>query len=233
MAFLRSLKRYRWVVIFGSIVFLAFSFIYLGFLWWSRTWLEAIVYTLALVQVARGNFFDYKRKNRADRASKATVETSLLAFSAFFLLWRSLTLGTALAPGIILSALLLFIVLSYSWAIYLPKVGTLMNENALLDLKGLQPVKTEDQLLISAEELPLPAVLFFYRGDWCPYCQGQITELNQLSSEFAAVGLKMVLISPDPPDLMKKLSKRFPSTFLLMSGTPGSDRTFAWHGVTF
>jgi peroxiredoxin len=45
-----------------------------------------------------------------------------------------------------------------------------------------------------------PAVVTFYRGGWCPYCNLQLRAYQQVMGEIAALGGKLVAISPQLPD---------------------------------
>src|SRR5260370_28059128 len=45
-----------------------------------------------------------------------------------------------------------------------------------------------------------PAVVTFYRGGWCPYCNLHLRAYQQALSEITALGAKLVAISPQLPD---------------------------------
>jgi len=45
-----------------------------------------------------------------------------------------------------------------------------------------------------------PAVVMFYRGGWCPYCNLQLRAYQQALGEITALGAKLVAISPQLPD---------------------------------
>ena len=45
-----------------------------------------------------------------------------------------------------------------------------------------------------------PVVLFFYRGNWCPYCNVQLRAYQQLLPELAHYGATLVAVSPQTPD---------------------------------
>jgi peroxiredoxin len=45
-----------------------------------------------------------------------------------------------------------------------------------------------------------PAVVTFYRGGWCPYCNLQLRAYQQVLGEISALGAKLVAISPQLPD---------------------------------
>lgn len=40
-------------------------------------------------------------------------------------------------------------------------------------------------------------VLVFFRGGWCPYCNAQLSGLQQIEAEIAALGFQIVAITPD------------------------------------
>lgn len=53
-----------------------------------------------------------------------------------------------------------------------------------------------------------PAILVFYRGGWCPYCNTQLSDLRLIVKEVEALGYQMIAISPDrPEELAKTLTK--------------------------
>jgi peroxiredoxin len=45
-----------------------------------------------------------------------------------------------------------------------------------------------------------PAVVTFYRGGWCPYCNIQLRAYQGVLPEMAALGARLVAISPQLPD---------------------------------
>ncbi|MGI4744082.1 MAG: peroxiredoxin-like family protein [Janthinobacterium lividum] len=45
-----------------------------------------------------------------------------------------------------------------------------------------------------------PVVLFFYRGNWCPYCNVQLRAYQQLLPELTRHVARLVAISPQTPD---------------------------------
>lgn len=65
-----------------------------------------------------------------------------------------------------------------------------------------------------------PAVLLFYRGNWCPLCMAQIRELVDQYKELEARGAQVVLVSPQSQEHTRALAKRFdvPFRFLVDPG---------------
>ena len=69
----------------------------------------------------------------------------------------------------------------------------------------------------STSLLGAPAVLLFFRGNWCPLCLAQIREIAERYQDMAALGIRVVLISPQPEELSRQLAARFdvPFTYLV------------------
>ena len=45
-----------------------------------------------------------------------------------------------------------------------------------------------------------PTLVVFYRGGWCPYCNGQLRDLSMAARRFEAKGVRLVAVSVDRPD---------------------------------
>jgi peroxiredoxin len=45
-----------------------------------------------------------------------------------------------------------------------------------------------------------PAIVAFYRGGWCPYCNLELRAFQQVLPEINAAGASLVAISPEKPD---------------------------------
>ena len=58
----------------------------------------------------------------------------------------------------------------------------------------------------SEDFLGSPAVLLFYRGNWCPLCMAQIREIAGRYQEMNDMGIKVALISPQPDVHTKQLA---------------------------
>ncbi len=65
-----------------------------------------------------------------------------------------------------------------------------------------------------------PAVLVFYRGNWCPLCMAQIGEIAAGYRELARRGVEIVLLSPQPATHTRRLAERFdvPFRFVVDAG---------------
>jgi peroxiredoxin len=51
------------------------------------------------------------------------------------------------------------------------------------------------------------AVIVFYRGHWCPFCQRQLGELQKNLDKFAALNANLIAVSADPEDIEKMRTK--------------------------
>lgn len=43
------------------------------------------------------------------------------------------------------------------------------------------------------------SVLIFYRGGWCPFCNMQLANLNQIKKQLVELGYQLIAISIDKP----------------------------------
>ena len=48
------------------------------------------------------------------------------------------------------------------------------------------------------------AILFFYRGGWCPFCNTQMGQLKKIEPKLKQLGFKLVGISTDAPKDLRK-----------------------------
>ena len=62
-----------------------------------------------------------------------------------------------------------------------------------------------------------PAILVFYRGGWCPYCNLQLSELRLIEARAKALGYQMIAISPDRPEELAKTLDKGDLTYTLLS----------------
>lgn len=61
-----------------------------------------------------------------------------------------------------------------------------------------------------------PAILIFYRANWCPYCNEHLSDLQDYEKQFIKLGYKIIAISTEAPDqLQVTKSKTFVKYTLL------------------
>ncbi len=76
-----------------------------------------------------------------------------------------------------------------------------------------------------------PAVIVFYRGGWCPYCNLQLRAWQKRLPDLAARGLALVAISPQQPDHSLSTTERNALTFPVLSDS--EDKAGQAFGVSF
>ena len=116
--------------------------------------------------------------------------------------------GVALASGL----LLLLYVFWYSRfgrhdSVHL-MVGSKLPDFSLRDVDGND--------FNSSSLLGAPAVLMFYRGNWCPLCMAQIKEIAERYQDMDAMGIKVVLVSPQPEEYSRKLAGEYDVPFIVL-----------------
>ena len=62
-----------------------------------------------------------------------------------------------------------------------------------------------------------PALVVFYRGGWCPFCNMQVRELSENHQKLVDAGVQPVLISVDEPDKTAMLSAQYSIPFPVLS----------------
>lgn len=69
-----------------------------------------------------------------------------------------------------------------------------------IELTSLDNTKVSLQEIVKDK----PAVVLFYRGGWCPYCNRHLAAIGQSKDEILALGYQIIGISPDAPEGLKK-----------------------------
>lgn len=89
--------------------------------------------------------------------------------------------------------------------------------DARLDVGGQLPEFELDDIdgntVRSADLLGKPAVILFYRGNWCPLCMAQLDELVERYDEINRLGIQVCLVSPQPAEETRKLAERLGVSF--------------------
>lgn len=65
----------------------------------------------------------------------------------------------------------------------------------------------------SAQLTDKPAILIFYRGNWCPFCTAQIKELIARYKEIDSLGVRVALIAPQPHVNTVGISRTYDAKF--------------------
>ncbi|WP_157947573.1 peroxiredoxin-like family protein [Abditibacterium utsteinense] len=90
------------------------------------------------------------------------------------------------------------------------KIGLKVPEISLLDSTGTQYELTKS--LANG-----PAILVFYRGGWCPYCNTQLAGLSKIEPKLLKMGYRVFAISPDSPAELSKTVDKHKLPYKLLS----------------
>jgi peroxiredoxin len=89
--------------------------------------------------------------------------------------------------------------------------GTKLPDAELLDPRG-DPIKLSDALGAR------PAVIVFYRGAWCPYCNIALrTYQSELLGELDHLGVALLAISPQKPDESLSMQEKHDLRYMVLS----------------
>ncbi len=62
-----------------------------------------------------------------------------------------------------------------------------------------------------------PAVVIFYRGGWCPYCNLQLGQLQGIEADLLELGYQLLAISPDRPSKLAESREKKELSYTLLS----------------
>jgi peroxiredoxin len=62
-----------------------------------------------------------------------------------------------------------------------------------------------------------PTILIFYRGGWCPYCNKQLSGIQEIEPELKKMGYQIIAISTDSPDNLKASTAKNKMEYTLLS----------------
>jgi len=101
-----------------------------------------------------------------------------------------------------------------AWLVYLRWYSVFKGRNApALRVGSALPdfrLETLDGHTVSSESFKArPHLLLFYRGNWCPFCTAQIAELAAAYQRIEALGVTIVLISPQSVKKNLQLAAKF------------------------
>ena len=70
---------------------------------------------------------------------------------------------------------------------------------------------------LSAAVSRKPAVLIFYRGGWCPYCNLHLGQLQEAEDDLVKLGYQILAVSPDRPARLAESVEKGNLTYTLLS----------------
>lgn len=158
--------------------------------------------------------------NSVARTSPGLPYLNVMAGAGYWLSVIAMLLqGAALLPSLLALlgwCLLLLYIYWYSAISLIP--GDVLRMG--LRLPDVDLTSVEGHRVNSHDFNGKPAVLVFYRGNWCPLCMAQVKEIAARYRELEALGVRVALISPQPHQMTLQLASRFdaPRKFLLDEG---------------
>ena len=67
-----------------------------------------------------------------------------------------------------------------------------------------------------------PAVLVFYRGGWCPFCNMHLQSLSSIKDDLAKEGVQLIAISMDQPSKLRETMQKDKLDYTLLSDSDAS-----------
>ncbi len=116
------------------------------------------------------------------------------------------------------------VLFSLSFALQAQVADKPENISPLLIGEKIPNIKLQD---VSGKEIETNAllakktVLIVYRGGWCPYCNSQLADMQEIEKEILALGYQIVAISPDAPSFLKETEEKGKLGYTLVSDSNG------------
>jgi len=181
----------------------------------STAWLGAAIASLPLPLIMAHLMF-----RRVERTSENLPLMLLIAaIGVLVAVWEQFVEQTSgwqpTAVAITSAILLLLYIFWYSRFGRIP--SGLLSVGAKLPAFSLQDIA--GNTFHSTSLAGSPAVLMFYRGNWCPLCMAQIQEMAERYADLEALGIQVLLISPQPEEQTRKLAARFQVPFRFLVDT--------------
>lgn len=92
-------------------------------------------------------------------------------------------------------------------------IGEKIPNTPLQDVNG-KTIETNDIL-------NKKTVLIVYRGGWCPYCNSQLSDMQEIEKQIIDLGYQIVAVSPDAPKFLKQTQEKEKLQYLLYSDSEG------------
>lgn len=122
--------------------------------------------------------------------------TALATLGLMLTLWSATYRGASLeTPALAALGLVGFLLYAYWYSSLGPRASQIVIGEPLasITLRNAAGAKVSSDAWRGR-----PSILMFFRGNWCPLCMAQIKELAGRYREIEAMGVRTVLISPQP-----------------------------------
>ncbi|MCH2448570.1 MAG: AhpC/TSA family protein [Gracilimonas sp.] len=123
-----------------------------------------------------------------------------------------------LFAGVLISLYFFNSALAQDYAQNAKEVNPLLISSEIPDVK----LKNMDDETVRLKELvsQKPSILVFYRGGWCPYCNRQLSDLNEIEEQLYEIGYQLLAISPDKPEKLRTTLDKNELGYTLLSDSP-------------
>lgn len=123
-----------------------------------------------------------------------------------------------LFTGFLISLYFFNSALAQDYAQNAKEVNPLLISSEIPDVK----LKNMDDETVRLKELvsQKPSILVFYRGGWCPYCNRQLSDLNEIEEQLYEIGYQLLAISPDKPEKLRTTLDKNELGYTLLSDSP-------------
>jgi peroxiredoxin len=85
-----------------------------------------------------------------------------------------------------------------------------------IELANVEGKKIETDKILNKK-----TVLIVYRGGWCPYCNNQLADMQEIESDILALDYQIIAISPDSPSFLKETETKDKLDYALYSDSEG------------
>ncbi len=163
-------------------------------------------------------------KNAARTSRRLPVVTALAALGLGMAVFDYVMLGPVEPLVLAILGTLLFFGYNFWYSelgrrpAELLQVGRMLPDFTVEDTAG--------NIVSSSQFVGSPAILLFFRGNWCPLCMAQIKELAGEYQQLTDLGARIALISPQPHGHTRNLAARFDVDFefLVDSGNKAANQ---------
>jgi len=122
--------------------------------------------------------------------------TALATLGLMLTLWSATYRGASLeTPALAALGLVGFLLYAYWYSSLGPRASQIIIGEPLASITLRNAAGTK---VSSDAWRGRPSILMFFRGNWCPLCMAQIKELAGRYRDIEAIGVRTVLISPQP-----------------------------------
>lgn len=148
-------------------------------------------------------------KNVARTSAHFPVINILGAAGVALSLWVWQQQGaSAIAPALALAAWVDFLLYAYWFSTF----GSRRSSMKLIvgaKVPYFNVLDAQNKTVSSEQLTDRPAILVFYRANWCPLCMAQLKELVGLYDQISALGVRVAMISPQPHENTIELARKY------------------------